>query len=64
MRKPEFCTCQNKAAEIGAFIFAIQIVQIVQSFFYLYANFKLLVVSVTVSVCATRGRKPQRPFFL
>ena len=63
MRKPAFCICENKDADlISAFVFAIRIVQ---SLFYLNPKFQrsshlLWLYSL---VCVGPGRKPRRPVF-
>ena len=71
MRKPVFCICENKDADISfavtakrisAFVFAIQIVQ---SLYFLYPKFqasshRLWLYSL---VCIGPGRKSRRPVF-
>ena len=63
MRKPDFCICENKEAQlISAFVFATRIVQ---SLYYLNPKFQASsrLLWLYSPVCVGPGRKPRKPVF-
>ena len=59
LRKPDFCICQNKDADLSAFVFATRIVQ---SLYFLSPKFQASnhILWLCSPVCVGPGRKPRR----